>query len=221
MISFDHADAVNRRKITAQGALNFPDWLRSRHYKDPIGIMPTAWTSAIHTDKSPFGWLAENPWALELAQAHMRIQREGRPLFFDALDFEERFGQDTTSSTILFVDVGGATGSQSLTLRQRFPDLPGRVLVQDRPEVIAQVKAKLERSAKIEAEVYDMFTPQPVKGLVIPPSPGSTVEINILADFLFFYLPLRCQSLLSPEHLSCVGKCHLQGNLGQCQSWHD
>lgn len=131
--------------------------------------MPTAWSSAIHTDKHPYSWLADNPWALELAQAHMRVQREGRPLFFDALDFEKRFAQDTTSSTILFVDVGGSTGTQSLTFRQRYPDLQGRVLLQDRPEVIQQAKAELANVADIEAEVYDIFTPQPVKGMFSPP----------------------------------------------------
>ncbi|KID83560.1 hypothetical protein MGU_09122 [Metarhizium guizhouense ARSEF 977] len=87
--------------------------------------MPTAWSTTTHTDKHPYAWLADNPWALELAQAHMTVQSEGRPLFFDALDFEKdfekRFAQDTTSSTIFFVDVGGSTGTQSLALRQRYP----------------------------------------------------------------------------------------------------
>ncbi|KAH7384633.1 S-adenosyl-L-methionine-dependent methyltransferase [Pyrenochaeta sp. MPI-SDFR-AT-0127] len=160
----DHANSLRwTRKITARGGLNLPDWLQSHQYKDPVGILPTAWSSSIPTDKHPYGWLADNPWALELAQAHMRIQREGRPLFFDALDFEERFAQDATSSTVLFVDVGGSTGPQSRTLRQRYPHLPGRVLLQDRPEVVDQTKADLA-SANIEAEVYDIFTPQPIKG---------------------------------------------------------
>jgi len=160
----DHAKTLRwTRKITAQGALNLPDWLQSHQYRDSVGKLPTAWTSVVPTDKHPYGYLADNPWALELAQAHMRIQRESRPLFFDALDFQERFAQDTTSSTILFVDVGGSTGTQSRTLRERFPDLPGRVLLQDRPEVIGPEKADLA-SARIEAEVYDVFTPQPVKG---------------------------------------------------------
>jgi len=128
--------------------------------------MPTAWTSSIPTDSKPYEYLAENPWALKLAQAHMRIHWEGRPLFLDALDFEKRFGQDTTNSTVLFVDVGGSTGSQSLALRQRYPDLPGRVLLQDRPEVVEQAKSQLPSSAKIEAEVYNIFTPQPVKGMI-------------------------------------------------------
>ena len=150
--------------------------------------MPTSWTSAINTDKHPYGWLAENPWALELAQAHMRIQREGRPLFFDALDFEKRFAQDSTAETVLFVDVGGSTGPQSHTLRQRYPDLPGRVLLQDRVEVIQQAKADLA-AAKIEAEVHDIFTPQPVKGTYPYPHKLPNLIIDILADvFASFFL---------------------------------
>ncbi|KAF2654763.1 S-adenosyl-L-methionine-dependent methyltransferase [Lophiostoma macrostomum CBS 122681] len=120
-------------------------------------------SSAIHTDLPPFEWLAANPWAWQLAQVHMKAHRKGRPTFFDALDFEKRFAQDATSSTVLLVDIGGGTGSQTRTFRQRFPDLPGRVIVQDRPEVIANVKDDLEK-ANIEAEVYDMFKPQPIKG---------------------------------------------------------
>ncbi|KUJ06912.1 S-adenosyl-L-methionine-dependent methyltransferase [Mollisia scopiformis] len=160
----DHANSLRwTHKITAQGALNLPSWLQTHQYSDPVGILPTAWSSVVPTDKHPYEWLADNPWALKLAQAHMRVQREGRPLFFDALDFQQRFAQNTTSETLLFVDVGGSTGPQSRVLRQRFPDLPGRVLLQDRPEVIEQAKADLA-AARIEAEVYDIFTPQPIKG---------------------------------------------------------
>lgn len=88
-------------------------------------------------------------------------------MFFDALDVEERFGQNTTSSTVLFVDIGGSTGPQSRILRQRYPHLAGRVILQDRPEIIDQARTDLD-FAGIEAEVHDIFTPQPVKGMPLP-----------------------------------------------------
>lgn len=119
-------------------------------------------TSAMHINKNPHEWLGENLWALKLAQAHMKTQRDGRPLFFDALDFKDRFGQNSTSSTVLFVDIGGSKGPQSRALRKRYPDLAGRVILQDRPEVIEQAKTELA-AMKIEGEVYNMFTPQPIK----------------------------------------------------------
>jgi demethylsterigmatocystin 6-O-methyltransferase len=108
--------------------------------------------------------MAENPWALDLAIAHMRVQRAGRPVFFDVLDFKERFARDATSETVLFVDIGGSTGPQSLSLRSRFPDLPGRVIVQDRPEIVQQAKGKIDSSTNIEIVVHDFMTPQPVTG---------------------------------------------------------
>ena len=154
-----------RHRVHAQGALNLPEWLQSHQYKDPIGSFPTAFSSAVHTDLKPFEWLAANPWAWKLAQVHMKVQREGRPTFFDAMDFSQRFAQDSDHSTILLVDIGGGTGSQARTLRQRFPDLPGRIIAQDRPEVIANVKDDLTK-ANIEAEVYDLFKPQPIKGML-------------------------------------------------------
>ncbi|KAK2591048.1 hypothetical protein QQS21_011262 [Conoideocrella luteorostrata] len=224
----DHAKTLQwTNKITAQGALNLPDWLRSNEYKDPVGLIPTAWSSTVHIDKHPHSWLADRPWALELAQAHIRIQREGRPLFFDALNFEKRFAQDTTSSTILFVDVGGSTGSQSLAFRQRYPDLPGRVLLQDRTEVIQQAKAELAGSANIEAEVYNIFTPQPVKGarayylrnilhawgnatcvkILINAKAGMTDQSFILIDEIV--LPERDATAQGAQHdmeiMTCVG----------------
>jgi hypothetical protein len=163
-----HTNPPNRLRITAHGALNLPDWLEKIEYKDPIGMFPTAWTSTLNiADKHPYAWLADNPWALELAQAHMRVQRENRPLFFDALNFEERFAQNTDSETILFVDVGGSTGPQSRELKKRFPNLEGRVLLQDRPEIVAQANDELKKLG-IEAEVHDIFTPQTVKGVILP-----------------------------------------------------
>jgi hypothetical protein len=145
--------------------VSLPDLLQSTGYKDPTGVMPTALAKAHNTEKHAYSWLGENPWALKLTLAYMKVQFEGRPLFFDVLDFQARFGTDSTSSTILFVDIGGSTGSQSLNFRQRYPSLPGRVIIQDRPEVVQKAKSALASAANIELEVYDIFTPEPIKGI--------------------------------------------------------
>ncbi|GES61575.1 putative O-methyltransferase [Aspergillus terreus] len=63
--------------------------------------------------------------------------------------------------TVLMVDVGGAHGSQLVNFRTQFPHLPGRYVLQDLPESVAAVTAKL---AGVEVMAYDFFTPQPVKG---------------------------------------------------------
>ncbi|KAI0479727.1 S-adenosyl-L-methionine-dependent methyltransferase [Xylaria cf. heliscus] len=161
----DHADALRfAHKIMGPPVVSLPDLLQSTGYKDPTGDMPTALSKAHNTEKHAYSWLGENPWALKLTLAYMKVQFEGRPLFFDVLDFQARFGTDSTSSTILFVDIGGSTGSQSLNFRQRYPSLPGRVIIQDRPEVVQKAKSALANAVDIELEVYDMFTPEPIKG---------------------------------------------------------
>ncbi|KAI0893756.1 S-adenosyl-L-methionine-dependent methyltransferase [Annulohypoxylon nitens] len=161
----DHADALRfAHKIMGPPVVSLPGLLQSTGYKDPTGVMPTALAKAHNTEKHAYSWLGENPWALKLTLAYMKVQFEGRPLFFDVLDFQARFGTDSTSSTVLFVDIGGSTGSQSLNFRRRYPSLPGRVIIQDRPEVVQKAKSVLDSAANIELEAYDIFTPQPIKG---------------------------------------------------------
>jgi hypothetical protein len=81
--------------------------------------------------------------------------------WLDTFPFDDIVGQQSSKETILFVDVGSALGHQSLLLRERFPSLPGRVIIQDQKQVIDMAQP----SNDIEAQVYDFFTPQPVKGM--------------------------------------------------------
>lgn len=67
---------------------------------------------------------------------------------------------DWPSEKPVFVDVGGGTGQQCVAIKEKFPDLPGKVILQDLPAVVAG--AKLPEG--MEAMAYDFFTPQPVKG---------------------------------------------------------
>ncbi|KAF2688309.1 S-adenosyl-L-methionine-dependent methyltransferase [Lentithecium fluviatile CBS 122367] len=66
--------------------------------------------------------------------------------------------QNTDKVTVIFVDVG-SVGHQSIGLRERFPDLPDRIIIQDTSQVIEMVQP----SHDIEPQIYDFFMPQPVK----------------------------------------------------------
>ena len=59
-----------------------------------------------------------------------------------------------------FVDIGGGTGQQCVAIKEKFPNLSGKVILQDLPAVIAEAKVP----ENIETMAYDFFTPQPVKG---------------------------------------------------------
>jgi len=63
--------------------------------------------------------------------------------------------------TVLVVDVGGGLGQATKRIKTFCGDLKGRVILQDRPDVIADNKEDL---VGIEKMGHDFFTPNPVKG---------------------------------------------------------
>lgn len=61
--------------------------------------------------------------------------------------------------------MGGNLGRDALFFRRRFPDLKGRVICQDLPDVITS--AKSVASQDVEMVPHDFFTPQPVQNAAI------------------------------------------------------
>lgn len=63
---------------------------------------------------------------------------------------------------MLYVSIDGSK-HQSIALRQRCPFLPGRVVVQDLPHIMEEVRQNpLPDFERIEIHAYDMFTPQAI-----------------------------------------------------------
>ena len=69
---------------------------------------------------------------------------------------------ETDENTVLVVDVGGGKGHTSCQIRELCTDIKGRIILQDRPNVIADIAEDLPGVEKTE---HDSFTPQPVKGI--------------------------------------------------------
>jgi hypothetical protein len=139
-----------------------PEYLKSHNYKNPTTALDSPWQSAYSTTDHPFQWLQAHPSHLSLFMSWMPLERHGNPEFLDVFPFEREIGQNTTDDTVLFVDIGSALGTQAVLVRERFPQLKGRVIVQDLQHVIDTCNAN--RRPGIETQVYDFFTPQPVRG---------------------------------------------------------
>jgi hypothetical protein len=138
-----------------------PRYLKSHNYQNPTNPMDSPWQEGYETKEHPFAWLQSNPGHFGLFMQWVHLSRAGLPTWLDTFPFNDVVGQNSSKETILFVDVGSALGHQSLLLRERFPNLPGRVIIQDQKQVIDMAQP----SNDIEAQVYDFFTPQPVKGM--------------------------------------------------------
>ena len=67
-----------------------------------------------------------------------------------------------TSESILLVDQGGGLGHDLAEFFHKHPDLQGRLILQDKPDVIDSIGTDLDRC--IERMPHDFFTPQPIQG---------------------------------------------------------
>ena len=81
---------------------------------------------------------------------------------------EERLGNGMKQGAdeVLLVDVGGGLGHDLELLKQKHAGVPGRLVLQDKEEVLSQITAP---NAVFEKMAHDFFTPQPMHG--ISPSP--------------------------------------------------
>ena len=64
------------------------------------------------------------------------------------------------SDAVTTVGIGGSIGHDLRELKEKRPAVPGRLFLQDLPQVIEQVKDLLPG---IEATAHDFNTPQPIK----------------------------------------------------------
>jgi len=80
---------------------------------------------------------------------------------YDYYPVEERLikGYDSSISDVMFVDLGGNWGNKVIAVKDRFPHMPGRLIVQDLPYSIESAP----KTDKAELTVHDFFQPQPVK----------------------------------------------------------
>jgi hypothetical protein len=67
---------------------------------------------------------------------------------------------DNDDDAVFLVDVGGGRGHDLEGLKQAHPNIKGRLILQDRPEVVSLAGL----SPGLEKMVHDFNTPQPIKG---------------------------------------------------------
>ena len=133
----------------------FPDTLKDNGYND--ALKTTAWNQGYDTPLDFLSYGKQHPRHLKWFQSLMSVPREGDWLDVFSVNSLALLNHDDQA---VFVDVGGGIGHQSARLRARFPELPGRIIVQDLPEVLQHAP----RMQGIELMPHNFFETQPVKG---------------------------------------------------------
>lgn len=120
------------------------------------------------TEDSIWQWMENKPAMLAGYTDLMAAQQADRRHWMHSFDFEKILlqGASTDADATLLVDVAGGDGHDIAEIACRYPNAPGRLIVQDLPPVIDRLQELSEKvlPRKVERQKYDFFTPQPIQG---------------------------------------------------------
>ncbi|KAI9738293.1 MAG: hypothetical protein M1834_008791 [Cirrosporium novae-zelandiae] len=140
-----------------------PQYLRNIKHQNHLTQSKGPFEFANRTDYNLFGWLGTHPEAFDDFNTFMEGNRGSRPAWVHWYPVEKQIleGFDSKEDAVLFVDVAGGRGHDLEVFRSKFPQAPGRLVLEDLPSVIDDSKGLNERIEKVK---HDFFTPQPIKG---------------------------------------------------------
>lgn len=153
------------------GVYSMPQYLASTNHRNPTDYHNGAFQYGHRTTLGPFEYVKKDPERLKVYNSAMQslttIGAAGKAA--GAFPFEEELGQEGIVETdVLVVDVGGGRGQALRAIREKFPGLKGRMILQDLPEVIGDAEASGLPSF-IEPMVASFFKSQPVEGKRVEP----------------------------------------------------
>ncbi|OJJ44533.1 hypothetical protein ASPZODRAFT_153470 [Penicilliopsis zonata CBS 506.65] len=134
-----------------------PEFLEETQYANPSDMLHTPFQRGFRTDLPRFVWFQSQPDLSANFGVWMGAQHDRKMTWLDVIDFRE-LAHGSTPETPVFVDVGGGIGHQCALLRSRYPDLVGRVILQDSTTVVARAL----QTTGVEKTAHDFWTPQPV-----------------------------------------------------------
>lgn len=149
---------------------------------------------AYDTDKNIFPWVRDLGYEDHLND-YLGGYNLGRPLWMDPSVYpvEDRLidGADSSPDAPFLVDIGGNVGHDLERFQSRHPNAPGKLILQDLPMMIDQIK---ELDPAIIRMGYDFHDEQPVKGKSAELFPVPTLSISI-SNSVTYTIP-RCPCLL-------------------------
>ena len=120
----------------------------------------TAWQVGQQTELDLYSWL-ERSKQCGITHQLTAKQFPGTGAWLDVVDFGRAQTRNSESvSDVAFVDIGGGQGQLCRELVRRYSEIQGRLICQDRQEVICRSPG----IKGVEMMAYDFSNVQPVKG---------------------------------------------------------
>jgi demethylsterigmatocystin 6-O-methyltransferase len=148
-----------------------PDFLKENNYQDITSNVHTPLQKAWNTELPGFIWIQTKPENFAHFNQFMVAQRLGMPSWLDVYPYQKK-AEGLKLEQPFFVDLGGGLGHQSIALREKLPDMPNKIILQDIP-------VTLEHAIKhpgVEIIAQDFFQPQAITGEIIPVIPPPRVS---------------------------------------------
>jgi hypothetical protein len=168
---------------------SLPEYLRKAGYKNPQNQEDGPVQYGLGIDKvNMFTYMmANNPKLLGSFQTFFEADRGSRPAWVDWFPVQQKLLDDPTKpvkeDNILYVDIAGGRGHDLLVFKDRFPQYPGRYVLQDLPGIVNDQTLKL--GDRVEKVGFNFFEDQAISGMCI------LVIVVISAD-----MRGRCSALL-------------------------
>ena len=149
-----------------QGVYSLPHFLESTKYQNPTDYDHGAFQYGHHTKLGFWEYLKEVPERMKVFNSGMQSLATvgGATKSAGAYPYGEELGKEEAKETdVLIVDVGGGKGQALEAIKEAFPGLKGRMVLQDVGDVIEDAKTA-GLPAFIEPMAVSFFEKQPVKG---------------------------------------------------------
>lgn len=162
------------------------EFFREHGFKTPTSELINPYCFAHQTgDKNMWQYIGQFPERLATFNFGMGAQSEAAAWTAGIFPFESELSQiQTDDDTILLIDIGGGKGHTTKQIKELLGDIKGRVVLQERPEVISEIRDPVPG---VGIMPYDFFTPQPVEGRTI-----QTLEYLLISQGALIYYIRRC-----------------------------
>ena len=143
-----------------QAIAKLTSYFQEREFANPSNTKDTPFNYAFNTSETFFSWLSTRP---QMGAAFNHVMQFGKmlrgPDWFEFFPVEDKLAAHSAQATI--IDIGGGTGGDLLNFKKHHPSYPGRLVLQDLPEVLADAKTEELTAAGVELQPHSFLHPEP------------------------------------------------------------
>lgn len=151
----------NRFEASTRSLANLPSYLKRTGYQHVNGA-PGPFQDAHNTQDGLFQWLIKDPAMMSNFNAFMAGTLETRKNWFETFPVDELLlsGASKDPESTLLIDIAGGEGHDVEAFHLAFPDVPGKLVLQDLGPTIDNIKSLSEA---VTRQKHDFFAEQPIK----------------------------------------------------------